>query len=288
MSLNTFRTGQRIRVSRTEFLILRKLPNSRWQLQNTATGEWCAFAEDDLLDRYTRSELSFIVEPGTDGPPGAAVAMLTSDLSIYAPELVALARSREQYLKEIDRRQPISITRTSMEPLIHLVSERIMDEKPRGWLTVWRDYRKWIAAGRDVRAIILRHAARGKSGSRMVPDVQIVSDQVIEELYMAAERKRVPEVHLEIVRRLSEANELRPEGDRVWSEKSKLSLHGAGCGLNQYHERSQESENVARVFIPKESMRRGARISSGVSWVSVRVIAPLAPADVSHTQAAAR
>jgi hypothetical protein len=70
--------------------------------------------------------------------------------------------------------------------------------------------------------------------------------------------------------------------------KIKTSLHGAGCGLNQDHERSQESENVARVFIPKESMRRGARISSGVSWVSVRVIAPLAPADVSHTQAAAR
>jgi hypothetical protein len=131
------------------------------------------------------------MEPGTDSPPGAAAAKLTRDLSIYAPELIALARNREQYLKEIDRRQPISITRTSMEPLIRLVSERIMDEKPPGWLTIWRDYRKCIAAGRDVRAIILRHVARGKSGSRMVPDVQIVSDQVIEELYMATERKRV-------------------------------------------------------------------------------------------------
>jgi putative transposase len=155
------------------------------------------------------------MEPGTHSPPGAAAAKLTRDLSIYAPELIALARNREQYLKEIDRRQPMSITKTSMEPLIRLISERIMDEKPPGWLTIWRDYRKWIAASRDVRAIILRHAARGKSGSRMVPDVQIVTDQVIDELYMAAERKRVPEVHLEIVRRLSEASELRPEGERL-------------------------------------------------------------------------
>ena len=83
----------------------------------------------------------------------------------YPPELVALARTREQYLKEIDRQQPIAITRTSMEPLIRLVSERIKDDKPPGWLTVWRDYRKWIASGRDVRAIILRHADRGKSGA---------------------------------------------------------------------------------------------------------------------------
>lgn len=102
-----------------------------------------------------------------------------------------------------------------MEPLIRLVSERVNDDKPPGWLTVWRDYRKWVAAGRDVRAIILRHADRGKRGARTVPDVQIVSDRVIDELYMTAERKRVPEVHLEIVRRLSEANQLRPEGDRL-------------------------------------------------------------------------
>jgi putative transposase len=48
-----------------------------------------------------------------------------------------------------------------------------------------------------------------------VPDTQIVSDRVIDELYMTPERKRVPEVHLEIVRRLSDANQLRPEGDRL-------------------------------------------------------------------------
>jgi hypothetical protein len=51
-----------------------------------------------------------------------------------------------------------------------------------------------------------RQANRGKNGSRMHPDVQIVSDQIIDELYMTAERKRVPEVHLEIVRRLTDAN----------------------------------------------------------------------------------
>ena len=142
-------------------------------------------------------------------------AKLARDLSAYPPELVALARNREQYLKEIDRRQPIAITRTTMEPLIRSVSERIKDDKPPGWRTVWRDYRKWIAAGRDIRAIVLRHADRGKSGARSLPDVQIISDQVIDELYMTPERKRVPEVHLEIVRRLSDANKFRPESDRL-------------------------------------------------------------------------
>ena len=72
-----------------------------------------------------------------------------------------------------------------------------------------RDYSKWLNAGRDIRAIILRHADRGHRGTRMIPEVRDISDEVIEELYMTAERKRVPEVHLEIVRRLADANKFR-------------------------------------------------------------------------------
>jgi putative transposase len=215
VSLNALRKGQRVQLGATEFRILQQLADRKWQLQNAVTGEWCVFAEDDLLDRFARQELSFITEVREDSPTDAITANLNRDLSAYPPELVTLARNREQYLKEIDRRQPISITRTNVEPLIRLVSERIKDEKPPGWLTVWRDYRKWIAAGRDIRAIILRHADRGKCGSRMLPEVRMISDKVIDELYLTPERKRVPEVHLEIVRRLDETNKLRPEGEKL-------------------------------------------------------------------------
>jgi putative transposase len=43
----------------------------------------------------------------------------------------------------------------------------------------------------------------------------MVSDQVIDELYMTTERKRVPEVHLEIVRRVTDANKFRLPSDQV-------------------------------------------------------------------------
>ncbi len=215
MSLNALRKGQRIKVGASEFLILQRLPDSRWQLQNSATGEWSTFTEEDLLDRFARGEMSFIARAEICSTTGGLAARLTRDLATYRPELVSLASKRVQYLKEIDRQQPVSMTKTNLEPVIRLVAERVDDEKPPGWLTVWRDYRKWVAAGRDVRAIILRLADRGRSGTRTVPDVQTISDRVIDELYMTPERKRVPEVHLEIVRRLSEANQLRPEGDRL-------------------------------------------------------------------------
>ena len=51
----------------------------------------------------------------------------------YPPELIEIAQNRVQYLKEIDRLQPIAVTSKTMEPLIQSVSERINDAKPT-WL----------------------------------------------------------------------------------------------------------------------------------------------------------
>ena len=46
-------------------------------------------------------------------------------------------------------------------------------------------------------------------------EVGTISDQVIVELYMAPERKRVPEVHLEILRRLDDENKFRPADSKL-------------------------------------------------------------------------
>jgi putative transposase len=195
---------------------VQRIPENRWQLQNTATGEWCAFKEDDLLDRFVRCEMSFVIRVDTAPRTDRLEEKLTRDLSTYSPELLALAKSRVRYLKgKIDRRQPLAITLRTIEPLIQSVSKELEDTKPPGWRTLCRNYRNWLAAGRDIRAIILRNSDRGKHGTRMLPEVKAVSDQVIEELYLTAERKRVPEVHLEIVRRLDDANEFRFGSDRL-------------------------------------------------------------------------
>jgi putative transposase len=216
MSVHALRIGHRVKIGTAVFVVTQRLPEGAWQLQNTSTGEWHTFAENTLLDQFATNQLSFVV--AVDDAATSAAKMpgkLARDLSAYPAGLVDLARNRVQYLKEIDRQQPIAITRTKIEALTQSVADRIGDSRPPSWRTVCRDYRKWLAAGRDIRAIILRHAERGKVGTRLAPEVKAVSDQVIHELYMTAERKRVPEVHLEIVRRLSNANKYRPETDRL-------------------------------------------------------------------------
>jgi putative transposase len=213
MSVCAIRRGTRVKIGASEFLILRRLPEGRWQLQNSITGEWCLFDESDLLDRYTRAELSFVVRPPNFDADGKLTEKLKRDLSNYPQKLVALASKRVRYLKEIDRRQPMSMTSHRIQ--FQAVSDALSDASPPSVRTVCRDYRKWISAGRNICAILFRYADRGKHGTRMLPEAKALSDQVVDELYMTAERKRVPEVHLEIVRRLEEANEFRYGIDKL-------------------------------------------------------------------------
>jgi putative transposase len=217
MPLNGLRPGCCVRIGTAKFFIRQKLSEGQWQLENAETGEWRTFAEQDLLDRFIRNELTF--ERNSDGQQASAIdkaaANLARDLSSYSPDLIRLAQMRVQYLKEIDRRQPMAITQKSMEPLIRCVAEEVKDTKRPGWRTLARDYNRWRNAGRDIRSIISRFSDRGRRGSWMHPEIHAISEQVIQELYMTAERKRIPEVHLEIVRRISDQNKFRPENERL-------------------------------------------------------------------------
>src|ERR1035441_8305528 len=61
MSLHALRTGHQVKIGAAVFLIVQRLPEGRWQLQNTATGEWRTFDENDLLDQFATNGLSFVV-----------------------------------------------------------------------------------------------------------------------------------------------------------------------------------------------------------------------------------
>jgi putative transposase len=216
MSLHALKVGQQVKIETVIFRILRRLSGAQWQLENVGTGEWHAFQESDLLDRFCRNELSFIMTADEQTPlTNEASVKPNRVLAHYAPSLIEAARVRLEYLKEIDRRQPISITQATIAPLARAVANQIQDPKPPSWRTICRDYRKWVTSGRDIHAIIPRYADRGGGGSRMLPEVKSISDLVIQDLYMTAERKRVPEVYLELVRRLRDTNKFRPESEQL-------------------------------------------------------------------------
>ena len=84
MSLHALRKGHHVRIGPSEFVILQRLPEHTWQLQNVVTGEWRTFSEDDLLERFAKNELSFVAM--LEAPrlsPDRTNSKLTRNLSTY-------------------------------------------------------------------------------------------------------------------------------------------------------------------------------------------------------------
>ena len=72
-----------IQVERID-LGMQRMAGVRWQVQNTVTGEYCTFTEDDLLGRFTQNEVSFDAGAVRPSPlDNRLAARLARDLSVY-------------------------------------------------------------------------------------------------------------------------------------------------------------------------------------------------------------
>ena len=48
MSLHALRTGHQVKIGAAVFLIVQRLPEDKWQLQNTMTGEWRTMLQNTI------------------------------------------------------------------------------------------------------------------------------------------------------------------------------------------------------------------------------------------------
>ena len=207
MSLNALRQGQHIKIGTGEFLILQKLPTTDGSCKTAKLASGVHNLKTNFSIGLRRVMVFIDAQRACRGLPTEGRPRSLA----YPPELVAIARTREQYMKEIDRLQPIAITRTTWNRSYipyrsesrtrsHLAGARSPGTTASGCVGP-RYSRHYLAALRS---------RQGRPRDRF-QSVKTAADEVIDELYMTEERKRVPEVHLEIVRRLSDANRFRPE-----------------------------------------------------------------------------
>jgi hypothetical protein len=93
VSLHALRPGHYVKTGGAEFRNVQRLPERKWQLQNATTGEWCVFEECDLLDRFSRNELSFLTVTDNENQTAQLLPeKLMRDLGRYPVELVDLAK----------------------------------------------------------------------------------------------------------------------------------------------------------------------------------------------------
>jgi putative transposase len=104
----------------------------------------------------------------------------------------------------------------------------------------------------------------------MAADVKAISHQVIDQLYMTAERKHVPEVHLEVIRRLEELNEFGPQTERL-AIPSRRTIY-----------REIERRSPFEVMVARHGKRR-AELAFRISGAGPRTSRSLQRVVMDHT-----
>src|SRR5690606_29162856 len=83
-------------------------------------------------------------------------------------------------------------------------------EVPPGVSTVLRWRRKYLNAGKDIRALIEQDNKKGNRSPRYPQEVEKLTRKAIEKVYLAPERKTLKDTLEEAERLVDEENTLRP------------------------------------------------------------------------------
>jgi putative transposase len=216
MSRAAIQPGQMLMLHGERFTIAQKLRENRWQLRNIETGEWCTYARNDLLSAFTIGDLIFEAESHEGSSIDEQLArMLERDFRTYPEQLVALAEVRQKYLREIDRREPLSMTKESLRQIILDTSKLICDPRPPSTSTLHRNYRVWMQSGRDIRSLIPRTLGRGNHKRRLTVQVARLIEEQIDKIYLRPERSKCTHVYLEVKAQIQRDNRFRGDEEKM-------------------------------------------------------------------------
>jgi putative transposase len=186
--------------------------------------------KDALLKLYVDRRLVFIERHKT-----AATQEISSmrALCTFPEKVQAEAIRRKKYLDFVEQYGSIPSTPSVLTPLISLCAEQINDPKPPSSITVYRWRRQLISARRESRSLISKHHLRGTAGSRLNPEVQVLVQEAIEQVYLTEQRNSIEEAFSHLAHLVAAANRLREMKNRL-SLPSRSTFTRAVRSLDKY------------------------------------------------------
>jgi putative transposase len=192
-----------------EFVVAEVLENGSCTLRNIVTAINVTYSCGDLLSMYQDGDLVALLSQIGRYPLTAALKQkLQRDLSTFREDLVIAAMRMLKYVKAVESRN-IRLDEKHLTDMIADVAAENNDLDPSSWSRVYRYYRLWVASGKDIRALIPDYCNRGRHTLSSIPFVGTTMMMVIGQLYMVRNFSSIPDVHLEIQRRIEDQNKLR-------------------------------------------------------------------------------
>lgn len=183
------------------------------QLENMVTGEFSSHSEADLLEEYVRGYLRTAINKQYQRPPNrTAFQGALEATGSPAKQGDFETRRRASYLVRLDRIGAFNGSRSALRQAIKDVAVDLDDAKPPHVTTVYRWRRRYLAAQRDVRALLDRTGHRGGHGkSRLDPIVESVTQEKIETVFLNNKRGTAEDVHNAVFFEVQRLNTTRIE-----------------------------------------------------------------------------
>lgn len=204
MAKSLFKAGVEVDIEGKELLILRKLDDSLWQLEDQRDKRIFEYGSEELRRLYATGSLVFInghadlLMPRKPGKPHA-------DFSEAQWEAAKVCRAY------VLATMGLPCNRAKLTPIVRKTWLSLGGKgKPPSTDAVIRWRRKYVHAGQDIVGMVHRKDKRGNRVERYPQEILDIVDKAIDSEYLTEERKTVQDVidHVHVL--INDENKLRP------------------------------------------------------------------------------
>ena len=204
MSTSTFSAGTLVEIDGHRHVLLRKIDADLWQLEEVRSKRITELAERDLQSAYVQGKLGFC-EDDREGSPSVSKPRPPD----YPPEQWERAKIRRMYVHAI---LGLPGTRRAIAAVIQTTWDNLRQpDRPPAASTVleWRSV--YLKAGKDITALIERHAAKGNKKPRYPAEVEQFAKDAIDARYMTLHRGTIQDVVDYAAASVCRENAMRPQ-----------------------------------------------------------------------------
>lgn len=266
MTTASFSVGQKICFNRQFLMLMHKVSDDLWQLEDSRTHRIVEHEEKRLQELYVSGELTFVKDLAHLMPSlGNENVHVEMDEQAFDQ-----AKIKRSYVLAI---MDLPGTKEKIKPAIYNMWVKLgrVPANTPDCATVLRWKRKYIEGGKDIHALVEQHQKKGNRTHRYTADVMGFVTQAVETTYLTRERKTVQDTVDKALALTIYENKLRPAADR-------LPLPTRRLVERMIYEAPAFDRDVARhghvAAVRKYRAVLGHRVTA----------APLERAEIDHTQ----
>lgn len=207
MGTASFQHGTALRIDGKAFVMMRKVSDDLWQLEEIKTKRIHEKTDGELRALYAAGTLEFDREE-SEVNNKEELKIGKPNLHIPGP-LMDEAKIRRSYALAA---MAGPATQSAIEAAAQATWEKLKKpERVPHWTTVYRWRRKLINAGRDVHAVVSNFAKRGNRKRRYPEEVLRIVEEAIESIYLTREKRSMKDVLDKAKDEVNRENSLRPQ-----------------------------------------------------------------------------